>query len=56
MLDKIALRAKLLHGTSDSDPADMVKIGKLRLRRDFFSGLISTVFNLLGDDISISCL
>ena len=51
MLDKIALRAKLLHGTSDSDPADMVKIGKLRLRRDFFSGLISTVFDLLGDDI-----
>ena len=31
MLDKIALRAKLLHGTSDSDPADMVKLGKLRL-------------------------
>ena len=51
MLDKIALCAKLLHGTSDSDPADMVKIGKLRLRRDFFSGLISTVFDLLGDDI-----
>ena len=51
MLDKIALCAKLFHGTSDSDPADMVKIGKLRLRRDFFSGLISTVFDLLGDDI-----
>ena len=51
MLDKIPLCAKLLHCTSDCDPADMVKLGKLRLRGDFFSGLISTVFDLLGDDI-----
>ena len=31
MLDKIPLCTKLLHCTSDSDPADMVKLGKLRL-------------------------
>ena len=51
MLDKIPLCAKLLHCTSDCDPADMVKLGKLRLRGDFFSGFISAVFDLLGDDI-----
>ena len=37
MLDKIALRAKLLHGTSDSDPADMVKIGNAPAQEGFFS-------------------
>ena len=31
MFDKIPLCAKLLHCTSDCDPADMVKLGKLRL-------------------------
>ena len=44
MLDKIALRAKLLHGTSDSDPADMVKIASSGSGGNFFSGLISTDF------------
>ena len=51
VFDKISLCTKLLHCTSDSDPADLVKLCKLRLSGDFFSGLISTVFDLLGDDI-----
>ena len=55
VLDKISLCAKLFHGTSDSDPADMVKIGKLRLSGDFFPGLISTVL-ICWVIISISCL
>ena len=51
MLDKIPLCTKLLHCTSDSDPADLVKLCQLRLCRDFFSGLVGTVFNLAGNNI-----
>ena len=51
MLDQIPLGTKLLHCTSDSDPADMVKLGKLRLCRDFFPGLVGTVFDLAGNNI-----